>query len=125
MRNVHVNYLEADRKTGRYKYRRRIPKVLKDVLNRGNYYEKALGTKTMSEALVRYGPSVGQDANNDGVTVLSFLKKNEDPRDQKNQDCNEGGSQDVNTHGGRMTGRVWRFKLSLWMWAATSWAPTR
>ena len=53
MRNITVKYLNQDGRTGRYYYRRRVPKVLETVVPRREFI-KVLG-KTLSDAMMHYG----------------------------------------------------------------------
>ncbi len=53
MRNVTVKYLRQNERTGSFEYRRRVPKVLEDMVDVREFLE-VLG-KTQSEAILHYG----------------------------------------------------------------------
>ena len=53
MRNVTVDYLREDPRTGSFQYRRRAPKILAGVVKKREFL-KVLG-KMQSEAVMRYG----------------------------------------------------------------------
>ena len=53
MRNVTVKYLRQNERTGSFEYRRRVPKVLEDMVDVREFL-KVLG-KTQSEAILHYG----------------------------------------------------------------------
>lgn len=53
MRNITVDYLRQNKRTGSFEYRRRVPKVLEGLVKKREFL-KVLG-KTQSEALTHYG----------------------------------------------------------------------
>ncbi|KPN64820.1 hypothetical protein AKJ29_06190 [Aliiroseovarius crassostreae] len=53
MRNVTVKYLKQDKRTGSYVYRRRVPKILEEVVRKREFIT-VIG-KSMNEAMMRYG----------------------------------------------------------------------
>lgn len=53
MRNVTVDYLRKNPRTGSYEYRRRVPKALAGLVKKREFL-KVLG-KTQSEAVMHYG----------------------------------------------------------------------
>ena len=54
MRNITVKYLKQDKRSGCYVYRRRVPKILEEMVAKREFIE-VVG-KTQQEAIVRYGP---------------------------------------------------------------------
>jgi integrase len=78
MRNVTVDYLREDPRTGSFQYRRRVPKILAGVVKKREFL-KVLG-KTQSEAVMHYGREHERIEHlislaKNGVTGLSPLEQ--------------------------------------------------
>lgn len=106
MRNITVQYLRENKRTGSFEYRRRVPKILEGTVKKREFL-KVLG-KTLREATIRYG------AEHERIEHLVSLAKHGvtglSPMEQSNRLAALLKSWDADPHGSGLTDneRTWR-----------------